>query len=46
MYELTQKNLVTATTRSENLRKRFSRLPVVGPYTDVDELVGILRAFL
>jgi hypothetical protein len=44
IYELTQKNLAVATARAEFLRKRFSRIPGSDPYTDVDELVAILKA--
>ena len=44
LYTLTQGMLATATSRAERLRTRFSRLPGEEAYTDVDELVGILRS--
>jgi RloB-like protein len=44
IYKLTQENLTIATERSQFLKKRFSRIPGDEAYTDVDEIVGILRA--
>jgi len=44
LYTLTQGVLPIATKRAERLRARFSRLPGEEAYTDVDELVGILRS--
>ena len=44
IYKLTQENLIIATERSQILKRRFSRLPGDEAYTDVDELVDILRA--
>jgi hypothetical protein len=44
LYKLTQDFLPKATERAENLRNRFSCLPGEEAYTDVDELVGILRS--
>jgi hypothetical protein len=44
LYTLTQGMLTIATRRAERLRTRFSRLPGEEAYTDVDELVGILRS--
>jgi hypothetical protein len=35
--------LIEATKRAERLKARFSRLPGEDAYTDVDELVGIIR---
>lgn len=43
IYALTQNLLTTATRRAERLKARFLRLPGEEAYTDVDELVGILR---
>ncbi|HWS84516.1 MAG TPA: RloB family protein [Ktedonobacteraceae bacterium] len=43
IYSLTRGMLAIATERAEHLRNRFSRLPGEEAYTDVDELVGILR---
>ena len=44
LYTQTQGMLVVATSRAERLRARFSRFPGEEPYTDVDELVGMLRS--
>jgi len=44
LYTLTQGMLTIATERAERLRARFSRLPGEEAYTDVDELVSILRS--
>jgi hypothetical protein len=43
LYALTQSLLIEATGRAERLKARFSRLPGEDAYTDVDELVSILR---
>jgi len=43
IYKLTQEYLLVATERAQFLKKHFSRIPGNDPYTDVDELVGILR---
>jgi hypothetical protein len=44
LYTLTQGMLPIATKRAEHLRTRFSRLPGEEAYTDVDELVSVLRS--
>jgi len=44
IYKLTKENLTIATERSQYLKKHFLRLPGDEAYTEVDELVGILRA--
>jgi hypothetical protein len=44
LYKLTQSLLTVATGRAKHLRKRFLRLPGDEAYTDVDELVDILRS--
>jgi hypothetical protein len=36
--------LTVATKRAQHLRARFSRLPGEEAYTDVDELVSVLRS--
>ena len=44
IYKLTKENLTVATERSQYLKKHFSRISGDEAYTDVDEIVGILRA--
>ena len=44
IYKLTKENITVATERSQYLKNHFSRLPGDEAYTDVDEIVGILRA--
>lgn len=44
LYTQTQGMLAIATSRAERLRTRFSRLPGEEAYTDVDELVSVLRS--
>lgn len=44
LYKLTQNFLTVATSRAERLKTRFSRLPGEQAYTDVDELVSVLRS--
>jgi RloB-like protein len=44
IYKLTKENLRVATERAQYLKKHFSRIPGDEAYTDVDEIVGILRA--
>ena len=44
LYTLTQGMLTIATGRAERLMNRFSRIPGEDAYTDVDELVSILRS--
>ena len=44
IYFLTRDLLATATDRAERLKARFSRLPGDEAYTDVHELVALLRA--
>jgi hypothetical protein len=43
IYELTKEKLTTAIERAQFLRNQFSRIPGDEAYTDVDELVGILK---
>ena len=43
IYKLTKGNLPIATERSQFLKNHCSRMPGDEAYTDVDELVGILR---
>jgi len=43
-YAATLANLATATARATVLKQKFSRLPGTDPYTDVHELVDVLRA--
>jgi hypothetical protein len=44
LYKLTQDLLTIATERAKHLRTRFSHLPGNEAYTDIDELVDILRS--
>jgi hypothetical protein len=44
IYKKTASNLPTATQRAIELRTRYSRLPGIEPYTDMDALVTALKA--
>jgi hypothetical protein len=43
LFSLTESNLVTATDRAKVLKRTYQRIPGVDPYTDVHELVDLLR---
>lgn len=46
LYKQIKGMLAIATSRAEHLRSRFSRLPGEEVYTNVDELVSILRSLM
>lgn len=46
VYELTKPNLAVASDRGTRLKSRFARLPGIEAYTDIQDIVRVLKSLL